>query len=70
MPGVKCRPNRGRRIREEDRDEAAGKAGGISLNPNIHCQQTRFSKDLEVGWEEEKADHLSMRQACLRMSSK
>ena len=31
MPGVKFRPNRVRRIREEDRDEAAGKAGGISL---------------------------------------
>ncbi len=34
VPGAKCRPNRGRRIREEDRDEAAGKAGGISL-PNV-----------------------------------
>jgi hypothetical protein len=32
VPGVKCRPNRGRRIREEDRDEAAGKAGGILLS--------------------------------------
>lgn len=31
VPGVKCRPNHGRRIREEDRDEAAGQAGGISL---------------------------------------
>ena len=31
MPGVKCRPNRVRRTHEIDRDEAAGKAGGVSL---------------------------------------
>jgi hypothetical protein len=31
VPGVECRPNHVRRVREEDRDEATDKAGGKSL---------------------------------------